>query len=86
MVFSELMVEQSRIMDKLAIILSIHHDSASHLISSHLAQTGYYLQNTGNEQNEMPCVGSITAKLKGPNAPGLPSYVSVPSMDGKILS
>ena len=81
-VFSELMVEQSWIMDKLAIIRSIHHGSANHRNASHLAQTGYYLQNTGNEQNEMPCVGSITAKLKGPNAPGLPRYVSVPSIDG----
>jgi hypothetical protein len=38
--FSEFMVEQARIMDKLAVIRSIHHDSSSHGTSAHLTQTG----------------------------------------------
>ena len=39
--FSELMAEQAKVMDKLAIIRSIHHTSSSHDTSSHLTQTGY---------------------------------------------
>ncbi|SVE05384.1 uncharacterized protein METZ01_LOCUS458238, partial [marine metagenome] len=40
--FSELMKEQAKVADKLAIIRSIHHSSSSHDTSSHLTQTGYY--------------------------------------------
>jgi len=76
--FSELMVEQAKVADKVAIIRSIHHDSASHGTSSHLTQTGYYLRNNQNRENEMPAAGSIATRLRGPNTPGMPAYVSMP--------
>ncbi len=75
---SQLMVEQAKVMDKLAIIRSIHHDSGSHGTSSHLTQTGYYLRDRQNRDNEMPCIGSITSRLRGSNAEGLPPFVSIP--------
>ncbi len=77
--FSELMVEQARIADKLAIIRSITHDSGSHSTSTHLTQTGYYLRNPQNRENEMPSAGSIVAKLRGSSDEGVPAYVSIPS-------
>ena len=76
---SQFMDQQASIMDKLAVIRSIHHDSGSHGTSSHLTQTGYYLQNRQNRTNEMPSSGSITAQLRGPNRPGIPAYVAIPS-------
>ena len=76
--FCEVLPEQAKIADKLAIIRSIHHDSASHGTSSHLTQTGYYLRDVQNRANEMPSIGSIAARLRGPNAPGMPSFVSMP--------
>jgi len=76
--FSEFMVEQAKIMDKLAVIRSIHHDSGSHGTSSHLTQTGYYLQDRQNRDNDMPCIGSYTARLRGPTTPGMPAFVSIP--------
>jgi hypothetical protein len=72
---SQLMVEQAKVMDKLAIIRSIHHGT-----SSHLTQTGYYLRDRQNRKNEMPCIGSVTAHLRGANAPGMPPFVSIPSI------
>lgn len=78
--FSELMVEQAKIADKLAIVRSIHHDSSSHSTSAHLTQTGYYLRNPQTRDNEMPSVGSITSRVRGPNAPSMPAYVSLPRM------
>ena len=75
---SQLMVEQARIMDKLAVIRSIHHNSGSHGTSSHLTQTGYYLRDNQNRENEMPCIGSITARLRGANTSGVPPFVSLP--------
>jgi hypothetical protein len=39
--FSQYMREQARLLDKLAVVRSIHHWSNSHDPSSHLTQTGY---------------------------------------------
>lgn len=75
--FSELMTEQAKIADKFAVIRSIHHDSSSHRTSSHLTQTGYYLTNRQNSENEMPCIGSVTSRLIGPHEQGLPAYVAL---------
>jgi hypothetical protein len=77
--FSELMAEQAKIADKLAVIRSITHNSGSHGTSSHLTQTGYYLRNNQNRENEMPCVGSVVSRLRGSNAAGLPAFVSLPN-------
>ena len=77
--FSELMAEQAKVMDKLAIIRSIHHASSSHDTSSHLTQTGYYKKSRKGGENTFPCLGSSIAKLTRANAKGVPPYVSVPT-------
>ena len=76
--FSELMAEQAKVMDKLAIIRSVHHERSSHDPSSHLTQTGYYKFGRKGSANEMPCTGAVAAKMRGANAPGIPAYVAVP--------
>lgn len=77
--FCELMAEQAKIMDKLVVLRAIHHDSGSHGTSAHLTQTGYYLRNNQNRDNDMPCIGSITARVRGSNVDNMPPFVSVPS-------
>lgn len=76
--FSELMVEQAKIMDKLAVIRSVTHASSSHGTSAHLTQTGYYLRDAQRRKNDNPCIGAIASKLRGPNTPGLPAFVAIP--------
>ncbi|MCA9118204.1 MAG: DUF1501 domain-containing protein [Planctomycetaceae bacterium] len=76
--FSELMQQQAAVADKLAVIRSIHHNSGSHGTSAHLTQTGYYLRDPRSPDNDMPCVGSYTARLRGANAEGVPAFVSIP--------
>ncbi|GAB4140037.1 MAG: DUF1501 domain-containing protein [Planctomycetaceae bacterium] len=76
--FSELMQEQAKSFEKLAVIRSIHHDSGSHGTSSHLTQTGYYLRDRQSRTNDMPCIGSYAARIRGANQPGLPAFVSIP--------
>ena len=78
--FSEMMVMQAKIADKLSIVRSVHHRHNSHDPSSHLSQTGYYKTGPKGGPNQSPCFGSIVAKLRGPNAPSLPAYVAVPSI------
>ena len=76
--FSQYMEKQAAIADKLAVIRSIYHDSGSHGTSSHMTQSGYYLSDRQVRENEMPCIGSVTAKLRGANAEGVPPFVSIP--------
>ena len=78
--FCELMARQARVMDKLTILRSIHHPSTQHSSSLHLAQTGYYC-NASAQDNEMPCIGSHTAKFRG-SSRGLPPYVALPPNAG----
>jgi len=76
--FCETLPRQAMLADRLAVIRSVHHDSSSHETSSHLTQTGYYLRDRQNRENEMPSAGSVTAMLHGPNRPGVPAYVAIP--------
>ena len=76
--FCEFMSEQARIADKLVIFRAIQHDSGSHQTSAHLTQTGYYLRDRQSRENDMPCIGAITAKVRGANRAGLPPFVSIP--------
>ncbi len=76
--FSELMSQQAKVMDRLAIVRSISHERNSHDPSSHLVQTGYYKSGPKGGPNEFPCIGSITAKVRGPNRTGVPAYVAIP--------
>ena len=78
--FCDLMQQQAKITDRLAIIRSVHHARSSHDPSSHLTQTGYYKQGRKGGPNEMPCIGSVAAKRCGPNATGVPAYVAIPKI------
>ena len=76
--FCESLPRQAKLAKRLAVIRSIHHDSSAHETSAHLTQTGYYLRDRQNRENEMPSAGSVTAMLHGPNRPGVPAYVAIP--------
>lgn len=76
--FSQYMTEQAQVADRLAVIRSVWHDSGSHGTSAHLTQSGYYLRDRQNRENEMPCIGSLTARIRGANARGIPAFVSIP--------
>ena len=76
--FSQHMVEQAKVMDKLAILRSIRHDSNSHDPSSHLSQTGYYKQGPKGGSNTNPCFGAVAARVIGANVAGMPPFVSIP--------
>jgi len=74
---SEHLPLQAAAMDKIAIVRSITHHNSSHLPSSHFVLTGH--EPAGEiTSNINPSSGSIVAKLRGPNVPGMPAYVAVP--------
>ena len=75
--FSELMVRQAQVADKLAIVRSIHHENSSHKSASHYVQTGYYLTDPNYDWNEMPCIGSVVSRVIATKRRGVPAYVSL---------
>lgn len=76
--FCELLPRQAAILDRLAVIRSIHHEQASH-IAEHIVETGYDLRNSANSRaGEMPSVGSVVSHMRGANPAGIPGYVSIP--------
>src|SRR5947209_571242 len=68
---------QSKIFDKLSVVRSAYHTNAGHGMGSQWMQTGYQATIEVND-NIFPSTGSVVAKMKGANDPGLPAYVNLP--------
>ena len=70
----------ARMMDKLTIIRSMHHDNSDHQHGMHWCQTGHDAKANGTnpfKKSSHPSSGSLTALLRGPNQGGLPPYVLI---------
>src|SRR3954447_25150839 len=74
---SELLPEHARLMDKMSIIRSLHHDNGDHYAAAHWMLTGYFGSNASNMTPMYPSAGSIIAKIKGAKRPGMPAYVGL---------
>jgi hypothetical protein len=68
---------QARVMDKLAVVRSAYHTNAGHGMGSQWMLTGYQPTIEVND-NIYPATGSVVAKMRGANEPGLPAYVNLP--------
>jgi hypothetical protein len=73
----EHLATQAQAMDKLAIVRSVTHSTATHLIASQWMLTGYQVSQVTTD-NIHPSHGSVVAKLRGANSPGMPAYVALP--------
>ncbi|MGD9854632.1 MAG: DUF1501 domain-containing protein [Planctomycetaceae bacterium] len=74
---SEHLPLQARVMDRMAIVRSVRHNTSSHLPASHYILTGHETAPPANA-NTHPACGSVVAALRGSNWNGLPTYVAVP--------
>jgi Protein of unknown function (DUF1501) len=70
---------QAKVMDKLAIVRSAFHTNAGHGMGSQWMLTGYQPTIEVND-NIYPSTGSVVAKMKGANEPGMPAYVNLPRL------
>ncbi|HEV3022230.1 MAG TPA: DUF1501 domain-containing protein, partial [Pirellulales bacterium] len=75
--FGEHLPLQARIMDKLAIVRSATHTNAGHGMASQWMRTGYQPTIEVND-NIYPSCGSVVSRLRGPGAPEIPPYVTLP--------
>ncbi len=78
-ILSDLLPMSARIMDKWAIIRSLHHHDAGHSTGDQICFTGY---NAGPnpDENVYPSCGSIVSRQLGHLSPRLPAYVMIPRM------
>lgn len=83
--FGELLPEQAKIADKLAVLRGVNHGSGDHTKGNHWMLTGIegpaFNVADFNVQRR-PCMGSAAAKLVGAHKPGLPPYAAVPHLRG----
>ena len=75
---NELLVHQAKVMDKVSLLRSVHHNNGDHFAAAHWMLTGFYGSNASNLPPQYPSAGSIVAKLRGPRRAALPAYVAVP--------
>jgi hypothetical protein len=75
---SELFPKQAKVADKFSIIRSLHHDSGDHFTGGHFMLTSRGGASGANTGGKYPSIGSIIAKVHGPNRPSMPAYVAVP--------
>jgi hypothetical protein len=83
--FSELMPEQAKLMDRLAVLRTVNHGSGDHTKGNHWMLTGFEgpaFNAPDNTVQRRPALGSAVARLRGPNQPGLLPYVAVPHLRG----
>lgn len=75
----DLLPMSAKIMNKFAIIRSLHHHDAGHSTGDQICFTGY---NSGPmaDENIHPSCGSIVSKQLGHLTPHLPAYVMIPRM------
>ncbi|MFO0950776.1 MAG: DUF1501 domain-containing protein [Isosphaeraceae bacterium] len=76
---SELRPEHARLMRKMSVIRSLHHNTGDHFDAAHRMLTGYKGSNSANLSPQYPSAGSIIAKCKGAKRPGMPAYVGLPN-------
>ncbi|HEV3384785.1 MAG TPA: DUF1501 domain-containing protein [Gemmata sp.] len=74
---SEHLPNQAKVFDKMAVVRSATHTNAGHGMGSQWMLTGYQPTIEVND-NIFPSTGSVVARLKGSNEPGLPAYVNLP--------
>ncbi len=83
--FGELMPEQARRMDRLAILRTVNHGTGDHTKGNHWMLTGYEgpaFNAPDNTVQRRPSIGSAVARLRVASRPGMPSYVAVPHLRG----
>lgn len=83
--FGELLPDQARLADRLAVVRTVNHGSGDHTKGNHWMLTGFEgpaFNAPDNQQQRRPAIGSAVARLRGSNVPGMPPYAAVPHLRG----
>jgi hypothetical protein len=83
--FGELLPEQARRMDRLAVVRTVNHGTGDHTKGNHWMLTGFEgpaFNAPDFQVQRRPAMGAAVARLKGAGRPGLPPYIAVPNLRG----
>ena len=80
-VVSERLACQARVMDRLSIVRSVHHENGIHAPSAHWMQTGYFGPTLARNAAQKPSLGSVIARSLGSRQPPMPPYVTIPKSE-----
>src|SRR4051794_37883266 len=83
--FSELLPEQAKRMNRLAILRTVNHGTGDHTKGNHWMLTGFEgpaFNAPDNTVQRRPSIGSAVARLKAAGRPGMPPYIAVPHLRG----
>ena len=75
----EVMPEHARLLKKMSLIRSVHHNTGDHFAAAHWMLTGYHGSTSVDLSPQYPSAGSIITKLKGARKEGMPAYVGLPT-------
>ncbi len=81
LVLSDRLPLQARVMDRLSIVRSVHHENGIHAPSAHWMQTGYFGPTLARNAAQKPSFGSVLARSIGSRQPPMPAYVSIPKSE-----
>lgn len=82
---SETLPLHARHMDKMVLVRSLYHGTGDHFAGAHWMLTGKAGSTSINLPQMYPSLGSYISRVKGPNRPGLPAYVGLPSAQSVYL-
>lgn len=83
--FGELLSEQARIADRVAILRSVNHGTGDHTKGNHWMLTGFEgpdFNKPDNKVQRRPALGSVAAAIRGAARPGMPAYAAAPHLRG----
>ncbi|MDA1054976.1 MAG: DUF1501 domain-containing protein [Planctomycetota bacterium] len=80
-VLSERLPQQAKVMDRLSVVRSVHHENGIHAPSAHWMQTGYFGPTLARNAAQKPSLGSVIARSLGSRQPPMPAYVSIPKSE-----
>jgi hypothetical protein len=82
---SETLPQHAKHADKMVFIRSLHHGTGDHFAGAHWMLTGRSGSTSASLPQKYPSVGSYVSRVRGPNVPGMPAYVGLPSAQSVYL-
>lgn len=78
---SERLPQQAKMMHRLSVVRSVHHENGIHAPSAHWMQTGYFGPTLARNAPQKPSLGSVISRSLGSRQPPMPAYVTMPKSE-----
>ncbi len=72
---------QAKVMDRLSLVRSVHHENGIHAPSAHWMQTGYFGPTLARNAPQKPSFGSVISRFLGSRQAHMPAYVTIPKSE-----